>query len=792
MSSSSIGYSSGGIDVADMVSQLMKVERQPIDAIKKRQATAQLQTDAVGRLRTNLESLKTTASSLLSGGFSKFAASVSNTSAVSASVSTGAAAGSVSFTVDQLAAAHGLRTGTSVGSSTSVVTADALLAVSSTTSAIGATKVAVGAGVTAGSYTATVTQATTGARRTGTTTIAASTTFATAQTLGYEVGGVAKSISISAGTYTPTTLAAAIQTQIDGQGGGVTAAIDGSGRLQLTTTREGSAASLRITNANTSFGLSVDATAVTGTDGKIKIGTNPEVTVTSAGTSTSSVAVSTGTGNLTLDLTKGLRIGSASIGVVSTGDKSLGAVAAAINSSKMGVTAAAVKVSEGNWMLQVNSSSSGTSNMVALDASAFSTVGGLVQTAAAQDAKITVGSGAGAYSISASGNTFTDVLPGVSITASAVTTAPVNVSVNRDTGAIADAMDGFVGAVNKVLAEIAMQTKFDAAKKVASPLTGDPTVKRLSDQVRSAVMEVVGGLTTKVASQVGLTTNRTGTIDFDRAAFINAIDADPAAVERLFGRGGSGSSGSVTFANAADATAAGAYSVVVTTAATRATTGTLLAGAVGGRQIAVRVGSTTATYNAAVGASATDVVAGLNSAMATAGLKINASVSGGGISLTAVDFGVGGSFDVNTDAAGAGSYVSYAGTDVAGTIDGQSAVGVGQRLRLLPLDTSSAKGLELDVAEGATGALGTFTYSPGAAARTLAMAAGALADKGAIATSKNGYDVRIKGFQDQIDRFELRMTMKEASLKRQWSSVQSLLTGFQSQGSWLSQQLAKK
>ncbi|MEY4231026.1 MAG: hypothetical protein RLZZ362_1875, partial [Actinomycetota bacterium] len=500
------------------------------------------------------------------------------------------------------------------------------------------------------------------------------------------------------------------------------------------------------------------------------------------------VAVPTGTGNLTLQLSGGLRVGEATVAVVSTGDKSLGAVAAAINGAKVGATAASVKVADGQWLLQVNSAATGTAAALSLDASQFSTVGGLMTTAAAADARITVGSGAGAYSITASGNTFTDVLPGLTLNATALSTTPVTVGVTRDAGGMADAVGTYVAAINSLIADINMQTRYDAAKKQSSPLTADSGIKRLSDQVRAAATSVVSGIANGLASSVGITSKRDGTLSFDRTKFLAAVETDPAAVERLFVRGGSGTTDSVTYGNAIDTTAPGTYAVNVTAAATRATTGTLLSGTPGQRQINVRVGTTVATFTMVPSANAAEVAAGLNTAMSAVGLGVNAEVSGNGISFTSTRFGVGGAFEVNTDALGNGSYTTYTGTDVAGTIDGKAAIGVGQRLRLLSLDSSDARGLEVDVAEGAVGDVGSIMYSPGIAARMAWLTTNSLADNGIIATAQKTYDSRITGFEQQITRFELRMTLKEAGLKRQWGSVQGLLSDLQAQGSWLSRQ----
>lgn len=790
---SSIGFTAGGIDVSSMVSALMSVERQPLDALAARQAKVKLQSDAVTRLKTNLTSLQSLAAGLVTGGITKLSSSVSVPGAVSASLSPSARAGSVTFTVDQLARSQGMRTATTVGASTSVVTTAATLAISSTASRLGAGSVQADPSVAAGSYTVSVTQSTVGAVRTGTTTLAPSTTVVTGSndTLDLELDGVPRSVTIAAGTYTPAGLAAAVQSAIDASGGGATAAVDGTGRLRLTTTHEGSAASIQVMGGSAlgSLGLVVDGAAAVGTDGIVQIGTNPAVTVTSAGTG-ASVAVATGSGNLTLQLTGGLRTGDATVAVVSTGDRSLAAVAAAINGAGVGASAAAVKVSEGNWLLQLNAAATGTANALSLDASAFAGVGGLLETSSAQDAQITIGSGPGAYSVVASGNVFSDVLPGVTLTATAVSAAPVTVNVGRDDAATATAVEGLVKAANSLLADIAMQTKYDPTTKSAGPLSGDMTLRRFADQVRAAVTSIVGGASTNLASSVGITTQRDGTLAFDRAKFTEALQRDPQGVERLFGRGGT-STGTASFAAAAANTVAGTYSVAVSTAATRATSGVVLVGgSPAGQRIGVRIGTVTATYDAPPGATPADIVAGLNAALAEAGLQVNAEESGGGVRLTAVGFGGGGSFESNLDVTGAGTWTANTGVDVVGTIDGVAAVGVGNRLRLLGTETSGARGLEVTVAEGTTGAVGDITYTPGIAARIVELATAATATGGAFTTIAGTYDSRYKAYDEQIDRFEARMIVKEAQLRRQWTAVQTLLANLETQQNWLTNQLS--
>ncbi|MEZ5249519.1 MAG: flagellar cap protein FliD N-terminal domain-containing protein [Ilumatobacteraceae bacterium] len=104
--SNSISFTAAGIDVSSIVSGFIAIDRQPIDRLTSRQSAVKLQSDAVGRLRNSFESLKTAAGGLLTSGLAKYSSSVSS-SAVTATLSASAAAGSISFSVDQLARARG-------------------------------------------------------------------------------------------------------------------------------------------------------------------------------------------------------------------------------------------------------------------------------------------------------------------------------------------------------------------------------------------------------------------------------------------------------------------------------------------------------------------------------------------------------------------------------------------------------------------------------------------------------------------------------------------------------------
>jgi flagellar hook-associated protein 2 len=103
-----IGGLASGLDTNSIISSILDVERIPIDQLESRRAEHQVEDNAWQSVKTRYSAIRTALDALDSqSDFNKFAlATSSNTNAVTATVTGEPTAGSVSFTVDQLAANH--------------------------------------------------------------------------------------------------------------------------------------------------------------------------------------------------------------------------------------------------------------------------------------------------------------------------------------------------------------------------------------------------------------------------------------------------------------------------------------------------------------------------------------------------------------------------------------------------------------------------------------------------------------------------------------------------------------
>lgn len=791
----SISGLGSGLDTQSIIAQLVQIEQQKIAVVSRR---ATNQTDSLSSwttIRSTLSTVNGAASALAKGtDWQSLAATTSDESAVAVSAGSGTMTGTLSFTVDALAQAGVLRSASTVNSLATRVTTDASLLVASGGGNLGFSSLASNDSVSLGAHSIVVTQSSAAATKSGSGPLAASTVIdGSNNALQIEVNGTTHNLTIAAGTYDAQQLAAAVQAAADTSGAAIASTVGTGGALQIDTTAEGAAATLRVTGgtALTALNLSTDGAVITGINGQLTVdgGATQVFGSTTALGAGQTISISAGGGTITAAMNGGLRLGSVTATNVSTGDGSLQSVVSAINSAKAGVSAAAIQVGTNAYRLQLGASTTGANNDPNIAASEFDSqvVGGLTVLSQGSDASITIGSGAGAYSITSTTNTMSNVLPGVTVTLKKQsTTTPVTVSVARNAEGLATRVQALVDAANAAKKEIDRATYFDPTTRKGAPLVGDSTAQRLQGALYSAVTAAVSGANPSTPGLLGVSSDQKGNFTFDKTKFMTAFANDPDGVAKVFSQAGAASNGSVSFVAATAKTVPGNYAVNVTSAASQAgatSSGTPTVGTT----VRAKIGSTIAAYTVQSGDAASDIVTGLNNSFTAQGLSLVATTSSGNIDIRTGGFGSRSTVDIAWDGT---SYSTFTGTDVAGTINGIAATGSGQTLTA-PSSDPTVGGLSLQIVGTNTGSLGTITYSAGSAAR-LQRAISIATDpiNGYITTTETGIKATKKLIDDQVDRMGTRLITYQNRLKRQYADLETVMSNLKQRSSWLSGQLS--
>jgi flagellar hook-associated protein 2 len=552
--------------------------------------------------------------------------------------------------------------------------------------------------------------------------------------------------------------------------------------------------------ATTSSDASVSATATTGAQAGLfsfnvtQLAAAQSSVFSGAVSTTSASVVSTGTPVTITNTSTGAAT------TISTGDGSLASVIAGINASNAGVRATAVQASAGVYKLQLTSTTTGAASAFSV-AGLSSALGTVNNTTNAADAQITVGTGAAAYTVSSSSNTFSQAIPDMTFTVSQLTTG-VTLTTSSDDNGIASNIQAMVDAANAVLTEISTDTSYNTTSNTGSVLTGDFTAEQLSDKILSTVSSAVG--TGVSAAQFGLEVTKDGQITFDSSTFETAFAANPTGVANAFVATGSftpaqtGLTGTVSLQKGSDGTATGVYGVVVTQAATQATSTIDTSGGItAGQTITLGGQGNTATYTTTGTETQQTLTDALNALSSKNQLGVNATVGSGGlIDLTASGYGSEYSFTSSATGGLTASAVT-AGLDVTGSINGQTASGIGQIL-FTNYNTPGVDALSLlvtltpaDVAALAGSSAGNFTYAAGVA-QGIASVANSAVDpiQGSITNEISGENSNITDLNTQIANWQVVLDTEQTGLETKWANLESQLEALKNQSSSLSAEIS--
>jgi flagellar hook-associated protein 2 len=469
---------------------------------------------------------------------------------------------------------------------------------------------------------------------------------------------------------------------------------------------------------------------------------------------------------------------------INVGTGSLSEVVSAINGANAGVTATAVQTAPGSYRLQVASTSTGQASSFTLSGlSGFTGGSGGVDAmktlVAGADASIEVG-GAGGYTVTSPTNTFATVADGLSFTVSKVESG-VTVSSAVDTTKVTDQISGVVTNINNLLSSIQTNTAWDPVKKTGGPLMGDSTVRALQQQV----LNTVAGM-----NAPGLSVTSGGQVQFDKTAFDTAYKTDPAGTMAAWGANSSftaaaGVSASAKYTNATTATEAGDYDVHVTQQAKAEQWQVIPPNSgVVGRTVALLRGTTKVEYEYDDTKTVEQNAAALNTQLAQSGMGITAAASGGNLVFSAANPGSAGAFTAQLE--GVNGTRSVTGADIAGTIDGVEAKGIGNILTVPTDAESGAKGLSVQITSTATGDLGSISYQPGIS-QSLGQLFNQMSDSqsGSLVQAQTTAKNQAKDLQTQIDSWTDRLEAYRATITAKFTAMETSLSTLKSQQSSL-------
>jgi flagellar hook-associated protein 2 len=484
-----------------------------------------------------------------------------------------------------------------------------------------------------------------------------------------------------------------------------------------------------------------------------------------------------------------ITVGTKTTNFTTTSGTTLSQLANQISYANIGVSASVVAVNATSSQLVLSSQSTGTANAFTASGTQ-SSLASFTTLQPAQDALVTIGTGSSAIQLSRSSNQINDLMPGVSLNLLGTSATPVTVTVAQNVTGVISALQSVIGAYNNSLTTINADTAYNSQSQSGGPLMGDAAAQGMEGQLNQALNGIVPGLTGQYnsAASIGISIQTNGQITLNQSTFFSAMTADPNAVTALLSRTGSATNAQIASVAGTDMTQSGSYGVAITQAAAQASeTGAAYAAPSAPQTFTIASGGETATVNLSAGDTETTAIGEINNALQAAGITtITAQDNGSGaIQLQDSQYGSAAAFTVS-GSTGLGLDGTFAGTDVAGTINGQAATGSGQ---ILSSGTGASTGLTLQItssqaevaAAGGTLSLGNATLTQGIMGQLSSFLNTTLEPTGTIAGATNSYNSSISDLQTQETQLQSTLTQKQKTLEAQFSAMETALAKLQAE-----------
>ena len=266
--------------------------------------------------------------------------------------------------------------------------------------------------------------------------------------------------------------------------------------------------------------------------GKIQLASSDRRTNTTSFTSTTDVVNSSGT-NQVFEYT----YAGTTVTLTIADGTTLEELRDAINNDtdNPGVTASIINVGTNDYRLVLTGKDTGSSNTITITSN--TTLTGFTDAdftaSTAQDAKFNIGG----IDVVKSSNTFSDVIPGVTITLKSESTSSVTITVNNDVETIKQNIEDFVNAYNDVVDYIDSNSQYYTLTNTGGALADETTPDIIMNRLKTIITSRVSGQPSdlRTLAQLGITTDyETGHLVVDSSTLNDKLTNDLETVETLF------------------------------------------------------------------------------------------------------------------------------------------------------------------------------------------------------------------------------------------------------------------
>jgi flagellar hook-associated protein 2 len=470
----------------------------------------------------------------------------------------------------------------------------------------------------------------------------------------------------------------------------------------------------------------------------------------------------------------------------------------AINDADLGITASIVNDGTASpYKLLLSADETGTANTFTVNASlSGGTAISFLESQAAENAEFVING----INITKSSNTIDDVINGVTFTLKDTTTSPITLNLSNDQDSIVTGIKDVVTAYNTVNSYINTQFAFNSNSESAGVLAGDSTLRSVQNKLRTQLVQGISNRYTslRVTGQAGLEFNRDGSLTLNETDFREALSEDFTNVAALFLGDGTkqgsatASDNRVTYNTKTSATQTGAYAVSVTALAEQAsvTGGQPITSLVDNENLSISYGTATASIDLLPEYSRETILSTINSVLSAQGMPVAATYDDTGrIKIATTKYGSAETLTIvstQENIEGTTGFgitdITVSGTDIAGTIGNNAAIGNG--LLLTGAEGQAEEGLSLSIAQTEIGSYGSVTVAPstkGVEGSSILMNLSSILEgitdslSGPMHNAMDGLNKNIRNINNSISDSEERLDARRETLLNEYSAANQAL-----------------
>ena len=513
-------------------------------------------------------------------------------------------------------------------------------------------------------------------------------------------------------------------------------------------------------------------------------------------------------------------------------NSSLSDIQTAINTANVGVRASIINDGSG-YRLIINSEKTGTENSLRISVSdddvndddlfglsqlAYNPVAtsapegnaaigkNLEEVAQAQNALFSIDG----ISISNAENEVSSSIPGITLNLKKVTDDSFeSFSVEKETSGVKNSIQSFVDSYNELMTTVSTLTGYDSASGKAGPLSGDPSVRGIVDQVRRRLSTSFTGINENLTSltSIGIDSSREGILAIDDYKLSRALDNHADEIAHLFSAAVSTSDAKIRVTSSKVPATDGVFNITINqTPASGSFTGNRLAIYPDNifdipEKITLAVDGVTTNElkllpqsfeSGKEFAQELERVINQDVNLSRNDKSVTVDYINNALKITSNSVGLTSNIDIKSITQNLSSLAGITigqgklGSDLKGTVNGYDLVGEGTKLKL----EGALTGVVIDVSGKETGNRGNITVTNGIASILDELTDSFLASNGLIDARIDGYNTKIKDIDKQRQDLVRKLEVSEERHLKQFSNLDAMLGKMRSTSNFLAEKLS--